>query len=88
MAYAVSEEWKATGKIQRKPGSWNLGVELGGITDVMDAAGEAPKARGALKAFDPLTGEIRWEVEQPHHWNGGVLATRGGLVFQATARAR
>jgi quinohemoprotein ethanol dehydrogenase len=38
-----------------------------------------------LKAFDPLKGESVWEVPQPHHWNGGILATRGGLVFQGNS---
>jgi quinohemoprotein ethanol dehydrogenase len=64
------------------PHKWNIGVELGGIVDVMDAAGKAPPSRGALKAFDPISGETRWEVELSHFWNGGVLGTRGGLVFQ------
>jgi quinohemoprotein ethanol dehydrogenase len=88
LAYAMSEEWKATGTMQRVPGVWNLGIELGGIADVSDAAGDAPPKRGALKAFDPLTGETRWEVELPHYWNGGVLATRGGLVFQGNNEGR
>ena len=36
---------------------------------------------GALRAIDPLTGDIKWEFK--HHspsW-GGTLATAGGLVF-------
>lgn len=85
-AYAVSEEWKSTGSVKQVTGTWNLGIELGGIADVSDAAGEAPPSRGVLKAFDPLTGETLWEVEQAHHWNGGVLATRGGLVFQGNSQ--
>lgn len=86
MAFAVSEQWKASGKLESERHKWNLGVELGGIEDVMDAAGDAPASRGALKAFDPLTGETRWEVELSHYWNGGVLGTRGGLVFQGNNR--
>ncbi len=47
----------------------------------------APAAsKGYLKAFDPLSGEARWTVELPHYWNGGVLATKGGLVFQGDAQ--
>ena len=85
LAYAVPDEWKTTGEMHRVQGRWNLGIELGGLEDVMDAAGDAPASRGVLKAFDPLTGETHWEVVQSHHWNGGVLATRGGLVFQGSS---
>jgi len=44
-----------------------------------------PADQGLLKAFDPLTGETRWQIELPHRWNGGVVATAGGLVFQGDA---
>jgi quinohemoprotein ethanol dehydrogenase len=46
---------------------------------------DQPMPKGYLKAFDPLTGEDRWVVEIPHYWNGGVLGTEGGLVFQGNA---
>jgi quinohemoprotein ethanol dehydrogenase len=85
LAYAVSEEWKETGTLRQRRGTWTLGIELGGIADVSDAAGDGPPSRGVLKAFDPLKGESVWEVPQPHHWNGGILATRGGLVFQGNS---
>lgn len=39
---------------------------------------------GALKAFDPKTGEIKWEYHNPAPLWGGVLATKGGLVFTGT----
>ena len=45
----------------------------------------SPAAEGYLTAFDPLTGEVRWQNELDHHWNGGVVATAGGLVFQGEA---
>lgn len=37
---------------------------------------------GQLTAIDPSTGQIRWKTPYPHAWNGGVMATRGNLVFQ------
>jgi quinohemoprotein ethanol dehydrogenase len=85
LAYAMADEWKATGTIKHRPGVWNLGAELGRINEIADEAGDGPSSRGALKAFDPLTGETRWLVEQANFWNGGVLATRGGLVFQGNS---
>ncbi|MEM7665263.1 MAG: PQQ-dependent dehydrogenase, methanol/ethanol family [Pseudomonadota bacterium] len=38
--------------------------------------------KGMLVAWDPVAQEARWTVEHPGAWNGGVLATGGGLVFQ------
>jgi alcohol dehydrogenase (cytochrome c)/quinohemoprotein ethanol dehydrogenase len=41
--------------------------------------------RGFLKAWDPVTQKEVWRVEQPGAWNGGVLSTAGGLVFEGNA---
>ena len=41
--------------------------------------------RGKLLAWDPVAQEARWSVEFPGPWNGGVLATGGGLVFQGNS---
>jgi quinohemoprotein ethanol dehydrogenase len=40
---------------------------------------------GALLAWDPVTQKARWRVPRAALWNGGVLSTAGGLVFQGTA---
>ncbi len=85
LAYAMNDEWKATGTYKRVVGGWNLGVELGRLVQIMGEAGDPPKARGILKAFNPLTGEESWAVEQLHHWNGGLLASKGGLLFQGNS---
>lgn len=37
---------------------------------------------GALVAWDPVAQKARWKVHQRTAWNGGTLATAGGLVFQ------
>ncbi len=39
---------------------------------------------GSLKAIDPATGKIAWEVTNKAPLWGGVLATAGGLVFYGT----
>jgi quinohemoprotein ethanol dehydrogenase len=50
----------------------------------IQAAGKAG-SRSALKAFDPVTGVTRWEVESEGWWDrAGVLSTAGGIVFQGT----
>jgi quinohemoprotein ethanol dehydrogenase len=40
---------------------------------------------GSLSAWDPVAQKARWIVQHEYLWNGGTLATAGGLVFQGTA---
>ena len=41
--------------------------------------------KGSLVAWDPVAQKQVWRVENKNLWNGGVLATAGGVVFQGTA---
>lgn len=41
--------------------------------------------KGKLVAWDPVRQKEAWSVQHDHLWNGGTLATAGGLVFQGTA---
>jgi quinohemoprotein ethanol dehydrogenase len=43
---------------------------------------------GRLSAWDPVAQRERWSIERPLPYNGGLLATAGGLVFQGTAMGR
>ncbi len=43
------------------------------------------KSRGFLRAWDPVNQRVAWEVPTVTHWDGGVLSTAGGLVFQGDA---
>ncbi len=84
--FEMTSEWKQTGVYKHKPRGWNTGLEFGRLAQVtLDNIADQPMPKGYLKAFDPLTGEDRWVVEIPHYWNGGVLGTQGGLVFQGNA---
>ncbi|MFD1140935.1 PQQ-dependent dehydrogenase, methanol/ethanol family [Larkinella insperata] len=47
------------------------------------AAGVPPVGR--LVAWNPVTQREAWRVDQPTPWNGGLLTTATGLVFQGTA---
>jgi alcohol dehydrogenase (cytochrome c) len=38
-------------------------------------------ASGAVRAVDPMTGEVKWEYRNPATNVGGLLSTAGGLVF-------
>jgi alcohol dehydrogenase (cytochrome c)/quinohemoprotein ethanol dehydrogenase len=70
------------------PQGFNTGIDLG--TAAMPAIAEARAAarqgtRGALIAWDPVAQRERWRVQYRGPWNGGVLSTAGGLVFQGSA---
>jgi quinohemoprotein ethanol dehydrogenase len=43
---------------------------------------------GKLVAFDPVSQSIRWSVDRALPYNGGLMTTAGGLVFQGTAEGR
>ena len=79
--YALPEEFRTTGKWELVPGRMGLGVDFGPFED----SPPRPRDRGFLKAFDPLTGAEVWSVERAQPYNGGVLATAGGIVFQGGA---
>ena len=83
--YAMPEEYLETGIYKRRPGTWNTAVEFGRYNQMVEAFEDPPESRGYFIAFDPLTGETAWSVELEHPWNGGALATAGGLVFQGNA---
>jgi len=80
--FAMPDEYEKTGLYKRRPGQWNTGVEFGRIERLMRESPDPPQNAGFLNAFDPVTGEKKWVVEQDFAWNGGVLATAGDLVFQ------
>jgi alcohol dehydrogenase (cytochrome c)/quinohemoprotein ethanol dehydrogenase len=83
MAYAPEADWKP----DRKRG-FNVGFDLG-AGDLPPDEGFRRAVAGTLKgmlvAWDPIAQEARWTVNHPGPWNGGLLATGGGLVFQGTA---
>ena len=81
--YAPEANWKPD-----RARGFNVGFDLG--------AGDLPPdlgirrevygtVKGKLLAWDPVRQEARWEVEFPGPWNGGLLATGGGLVFQGNS---
>ncbi|MFM6854588.1 MAG: c-type cytochrome, partial [Sphingopyxis sp.] len=71
-----------------RPGGWNAGIDFlaNGVPDD-PAAFRAVRAmlKGQLIAWDPIAQKEVWRVQYDGPWNGGVLATHGGLVFQGNA---
>jgi len=54
----------------------------------LQASGQA-QSYSVLKAFDPLSGQIKWERRSTDWWDrGGVLSTDGGVLFQGTDRGQ
>ena len=53
--------------------------------EVFQAVEPRSRAAGSLLAWDPVTQTEVWRHEYQGLWNGGVLATGGGLVFQGTS---
>ncbi len=83
MMYAPETDWKPD-----RARGFNVGFDLGAgdLPPDMGIRREvAGTLRGMLVAWDPVAQQPRWTVEHEGPWNGGVLATGGGLVFQGTA---
>ena len=58
------------------------------LENVFDTNPNAPapgSSAGRLKAWDPVKQEEVWGVDQVAHYNGGILSTAGGLIFQGDA---
>jgi quinohemoprotein ethanol dehydrogenase len=73
------------------PGRYNTGTDML-IASLPDEEAQRKAARamvkGKLSAWNPVTQTEAWSVHYDGPWNGGVLATAGGLLFQGTADGR
>jgi quinohemoprotein ethanol dehydrogenase len=68
-----------------RAGAWNTGTDFAAAalpTPAAERMAAAAASMGELVAWDPVAKKARWTVKYPNAWNGGVLATAGGLVFQ------
>lgn len=78
------------GDFREKKNGWNTGADftLGALPDD-EATAKALRSmlQGRLIAWDPVKQEARWTVDHFGPWNGGVLSTAGGLVFQGASDA-
>jgi quinohemoprotein ethanol dehydrogenase len=76
-AYDRDPEWQPHAR------SWNTGSDPN-----LFALLKRSRASGFLLAWDPVQQKEAWRVAYGTPWNGGALATAGGLVFQGTADGR
>ena len=83
MLYSPEKNWKPD-----RARGFNVGYDLG-AGDLPPDLGIRRQVQGTIKgklvAWDPIAQEARWTVEHPGPWNGGLLATGGGLVFQGNS---
>lgn len=80
--YAPEPEWKKAAQ------GFNTGYDFAPGSMPADPAVRKQAAsvtRGALIAWDPVAQKERWRVQFKGPWNGGALATAGGLVFQGNS---
>ena len=70
-----------------RPGGWNTGTDFAAAALPTEGAARlaaAAASKGQLVAWDPVAKKARWVHDYPNAWNGGILATAGGLVFQGS----
>ena len=77
--------YSTAGEYKYRPGAWNIAVDAYKNAPPNDP--EKTKAvrallKGALIAWNPVTQKEVWRVQYDGPWNGGALATAGGLVFE------
>jgi PQQ-dependent dehydrogenase (methanol/ethanol family) len=80
--YAAEPEFEFT------EGFWNGGTEFENLQFPDDPAVVAEIMKtmtGQLVAWDPVSQREVWRYQHAGPWNGGVLATAGGLVFQGSS---
>ena len=74
------------GNFTYRPGLLALGVDLGKLPEKpADIAAMMKSISGWLVAWDPVAQKEVWRAPHGGAWNGGVLSTAGGLVFQGLA---
>ena len=87
--YALDETFVKTGEYEINEVGLSLGIAFGPYRQTLEeTANERPPAEGYLTAFDPLTGEHKWRHQLESVFNGGVLATQAGLLFQGEGTGR
>ena len=90
LAYLSSQElpylYESTAGTRDNPDGLNIKVSLLANeppdTEAERRALIKQAVKGSLLAWDPVAQQEAWKVEYDTIWNGGTLATAGGLVFQ------
>ncbi|MEM7101050.1 MAG: PQQ-dependent dehydrogenase, methanol/ethanol family [Pseudomonadota bacterium] len=73
---------------RHSPEDWNLGVdfkEQAPPPTAEENIDNLQAIKGYLAAWDPVSQREVWRVQHATAWNGGLLSTAGGLIFQGRA---
>ena len=83
--YSLAEEFVKTGTYKIRERGLSLGIGEGEYRRklIAEATKPRPPTEGYLGAFDPLSGKYKWRHKLDNAFNGGVIATASGLLFQA-----
>ena len=81
LIYVAVREWG--GIFYSKTAEYHPGDPfLGGSSQILTN----PPTEGVVRALDASTGEVRWEYRNTTFSVGGLLSTKGGLVFGSAAQ--
>ncbi|WP_370236511.1 MULTISPECIES: PQQ-dependent dehydrogenase, methanol/ethanol family [Henriciella] len=85
-AMETAQAYITDARFKSKPAKWNTGMDLSAGMPLRYPEGTVEalraSAKGTLVAWDPVKQEARWTVEHEAGWNGGILSTASGIVFQ------
>jgi alcohol dehydrogenase (cytochrome c) len=83
LMYVPVREWG--GIFYSKPGAYQQGeLFTGGSSRIFND----PAPKGMVRAIEALTGEVKWEyANNPTSTVGGLLSTKGGVVFGSAGTA-
>ena len=80
--YSLDEGFVETGEYEIRERGLSLGWGEGEYRRrLIEEADPRPESQAYVGAFDPITGGYKWRHELESDYNGGVVATRGGLLF-------
>ena len=80
--YSLDEGFVETGEYEIRERGLSLGWGEGEYRRrLIEEADPRPESQAYIGAFDPITGGYKWRHELESDYNGGVVATRGGLLF-------
>lgn len=85
-AQEIPQAYAQDSRFTSRPTGWNTGIDFAAGVPPIAPPEVAKMLRATLKGrligWDPVARAPRWTVEHENAWNGGVLSTAGGLVFQ------
>jgi len=81
--YSLDETFVNTGVYEIRERGLSLGWGEGAYRrELIENAAPQPESKAFVGAFDPITGLYKWRQPLESIYNGGVLATTTGVLFQ------